>query len=327
MNPLFSIVVPVFNSERDLADCVSSVLEQSYDGFELLLVDDGSTDSSGMLCENFQKADPRVRVFHKENGGHTSARCMGMRNSRGEYIVFLDSDDELSVHALKVFAEAIAAHGPDIIVLDEYIAETGQHLIPEIGSGYYDLSRHRHTIIDSLIMRRDGTFVIPKSLSGKAFRRSCIFDAQLSVPEDVRMGEDGAAFIKAALSARSLSIDLGASYIIHQRAASVSRTGDRLACRRLVSLARFYQTLPQIDADAGIRAQVDRLIVWQLYTAVKFLIYAGCDDAYIKSEIDAAMAEETVCRAFAASARTTTGRLKMKRLLLKHKQIGIIRRT
>lgn len=326
MNPFFSIVVPVYNSERDLKDCVSSVLDQSFDGFELLLVNDGSTDSSGMLCEQYRKADDRVRVFHKENGGHTSARCMGLKNSTGEFVIFLDSDDQLSAHALAVFKEEIDAHDPDVIVIDEYIAENGVHLIPEIDNGYYDLSEHKRTIINSLIMRSDGTFVIPKSLSGKAFRRSCIYDAQLSVPEDVLMGEDGAAFIKAVLSARTLSVNLGASYIIHQREASVSRTGDSLACRRLVSLARFYQTLPKIDEDPCIREQVNRLIVWQMYTAVKYLIYAGCNNADIRAEVDAALSEETVGRAFADSAHSTAGRLSLKRLLLKHKWIEIIRR-
>lgn len=326
MNPLFSIVVPVYNSEIYLKDCVSSVLKQSVDRFELILVDDGSTDSSGILCDNYQKIDSRVRVVHKENGGHTSARCMGMKNSTGDYIIFLDSDDQLSAHALEVFEEEIAAHAPDIIVIDEYIAENGVHIIPEIGSGYYDLSQHKRTIMEALIMRSDGTFVIPKCLSGKAFRRSCIYDAQLSVPEDVLMGEDGAAFIKAALSAQSLSVNLNASYIVHQRDTSVSRTGDSLACRRLVSLAHFYQTLPQINEDASIGEQVNRLIVWQLYTAVKFLIYAGCDNMYIKEEIDAALAEETIGRAFVDSARSTAGRLRLKRHLLKRKWIEIIKR-
>ena len=326
MNPLFSIVVPVYNSELYLKDCVSSVLNQSADRFELILVDDGSTDSSGILCDNYQKTDSRVHVLHKENGGHTSARCMGMKYSTGEFIIFLDSDDQLSAHALEVFEEEIAAYAPDIIVIDEYIAETGKHIIPEIDGGYYELSQHKRMIADALIMRSDGTFVIPKSLSGKAFRRSCIYNAQLSIPEDVLMGEDGAAFIKAALSAQSLSVNLAASYIVHQHEASVSRTGDSLACRRLVSLARFYQTLPQIDEDAGIREQVNRLIVWQLYTAVKFLIYAGCDNVYIKEEINAALAEETIGRAFVDSARSTAGRLRLKRLLLKYKWIEIIRR-
>ena len=318
--------MPVYNSERDLDDCVCSVLNQTFDRFELILVDDGSTDSSGMLCEHYRKADHRVRVFHKENGGHTSARCMGMKNSTGEYIVFLDSDDQLSAQALEVFESEIAAHAPDIIIIDEYIAENGVHLIPEIENGYYDLSRQNHTILDALIMRSNGTFVIPKCLSGKTFRRSCIYDAQLSVPEDVLMGEDGAAFLKAALSAQSLSVNLNASYIVHQRETSVSKTGDSLACRRLVSLARFYQSLPQIDEIASIREQVSRLIVWQLYTAVKFLIYAGCDNAYINGEIDAALAEETVSRAFADSAHLTAGRLRLKRLLLKYRWIDIIRR-
>ena len=91
--PKISVIVPVYNTEKYLHRCVDSILAQNYTDFELLLVNDGSTDSSGTICEEYAQKDNRVRVFHKENGGVSSARNIGMDNARGEWITFVDSDD------------------------------------------------------------------------------------------------------------------------------------------------------------------------------------------------------------------------------------------
>ncbi|MBP5455845.1 MAG: glycosyltransferase family 2 protein [Paludibacteraceae bacterium] len=88
-----SIVVPVYKSEKTIHRCVDSILNQTYDNFELLLVDDGSPDKSGRICDEYALADTRVKVFHKENGGVSSARNLGIDNVQGEYLVFVDSDD------------------------------------------------------------------------------------------------------------------------------------------------------------------------------------------------------------------------------------------
>lgn len=88
-----SVIVPVYNVEKYLDDCVQSVLKQNFTDFELLLINDGSTDHSGKLCDEYAAADRRVRVFHKENGGVSSARNLGIENATGQWITFIDSDD------------------------------------------------------------------------------------------------------------------------------------------------------------------------------------------------------------------------------------------
>lgn len=92
--PTISVIVPVYNVEKYLEECVESVLSQTFTDYELLLIDDGSTDSSGNLCDQIAKRDTRVRVFHKSNGGISSARNKGMDEAEGDWIVFLDSDDK-----------------------------------------------------------------------------------------------------------------------------------------------------------------------------------------------------------------------------------------
>lgn len=88
-----SVIVPVYNAERYLARCIDSILTQTYNNFELILVDDGSTDCSGKICDKYAKADARIKVVHKENGGVSTARNAGIDIAKGEYITFIDSDD------------------------------------------------------------------------------------------------------------------------------------------------------------------------------------------------------------------------------------------
>ena len=93
---LISIIVPVYNSEQTLQQCIESILCQTYKNIELLLIDDGSKDRSGEICDEYARKDSRVKVFHKENGGVSSARNVGLDNAKGEWITFCDSDDHVS---------------------------------------------------------------------------------------------------------------------------------------------------------------------------------------------------------------------------------------
>ena len=90
-----SIIVPVYNTEKYLKRCVDSILSQNYADFELWLVDDGSTDGSGALCDSYQQKDSRVRVFHQKNAGVSAARNYGVDQAQGEWVCFVDSDDEV----------------------------------------------------------------------------------------------------------------------------------------------------------------------------------------------------------------------------------------
>lgn len=99
---LISIIIPVYNAEKYLNCCIDSILAQTFTDFELLLINDGSKDKSGAICDGYAKKDNRVRVFHKENGGVSSARNMGLDNARGEWISFVDADDWLESDYLAI---------------------------------------------------------------------------------------------------------------------------------------------------------------------------------------------------------------------------------
>lgn len=112
--PVISVIVPVYNAERWLRRCVDSILGQTFTDFELLLIDDGSKDGSGAICDEYAARDSRIRVFHKPNGGVSSARNLGLGNARGEWITFVDADDYLLPQWSEVFKQDFV--NTDIII-------------------------------------------------------------------------------------------------------------------------------------------------------------------------------------------------------------------
>ena len=110
-----SIIIPVYNSEEYLDACVAGILKQDMTSYEVILVDDGSTDSSPLICDRLSSTDSRFRTIHKSNGGVSSARNAGIALAQGEYVTFIDSDDILAPGALKALVEATAG-SPDLVV-------------------------------------------------------------------------------------------------------------------------------------------------------------------------------------------------------------------
>lgn len=116
MGKLVSIIIPVYNAEKTLKQCVQSVLKQSYEYIQVILVDDGSKDSSLQLCKLFEREDPRVIVIEKVNGGVSSARNIGIDNATGDYLMFLDSDDWFEENMIETYVDLLDKHRTDIII-------------------------------------------------------------------------------------------------------------------------------------------------------------------------------------------------------------------
>ena len=120
MAPTVSIIVPVYNAEKTIGRCIDSILGQQYTDFELLLVDDGSKDGSGAICDSYAMADSRVQVIHKENTGVSDTRNIGISRARGVYLQFLDSDDWITPDATKLLVETARDHDCDLVISDFY---------------------------------------------------------------------------------------------------------------------------------------------------------------------------------------------------------------
>lgn len=126
---LVSVVIPVYNVEDYVEVCIKSVINQSYENIEIIIVDDGSTDKSAAICESFIGDDPRIRLFHKENGGLSSARNYGVARASGQYLYFLDSDDEIEPETIETLLKLLVDSGSDMAVGGyKYIDEYGNEL-------------------------------------------------------------------------------------------------------------------------------------------------------------------------------------------------------
>lgn len=173
--PKISVVVPVYKAEKFLHCCVDSILSQTFEDFELLLVDDGSPDGSGEICDAYAKADSRVRVFHITNSGANRARALGVAESAEcEYITFVDSDDSLPPTALEELY-ALANEEYDIII------------------GNYDRNPKHYAggEIDKLdLVRKVFCSDIASSPYAKLFRKELFDDKTFDLPRDFVMGED-----------------------------------------------------------------------------------------------------------------------------------------
>lgn len=175
-----TIIVPCYNAQNYLHRCIDSILTQNYIDFELLLVDDGSTDNSGTICDEFAKYDKRVRVFHKKNGGVSLARNLGLDNSLGEYIMFVDSDDYMLPGMLEVMLSTLESKKADLVVCGT--TETGGGYWRPIADVDYSINQLKENFVSLLhteLLSPPWNKIYKKEIIGS--NRFC---------EDISFGED-----------------------------------------------------------------------------------------------------------------------------------------
>lgn len=177
--PQISVIIPVYNAEKCLHRCIDSILLQTYIDFELLLIDDGSTDSSGIICDGYATQDSRIRVFHKSNGGVSSARNLGLDNALGEWVCFIDSDDEIR----NLESLCISQSKSDVILFT-------LRMIDGNGMSYSDplMAFSGASDIKENYLKAYLHFHIFNSVCAKLIRRSAIKD--LRFDSTVKFGED-----------------------------------------------------------------------------------------------------------------------------------------
>ncbi|MGL5980490.1 MAG: glycosyltransferase family 2 protein [Phocaeicola sp.] len=188
MNPKISVIVPVYKVEQYLPKCIESILSQSFTDFELLLINDGSPDNCGAICDEYAAKDERIRVFHKENGGVSSARNLGLENAKGDWIIFVDSDDWLPINAVETLYLKAVETGTDIVCGDykTVYSEENTHYRER---GKYDVAS-REEFYDIIF-----TETI-YNLWEKMFRKSLFSPALIEIPRTINHGEDFLLFIQ-----------------------------------------------------------------------------------------------------------------------------------
>jgi glycosyltransferase involved in cell wall biosynthesis/biotin carboxylase len=206
---LISIVVPIYNLDAYLYQCVNSIVEQSYKNIEIILVDDGSTDNALEICEYFRKSDARVRVIVKSNGGLVSARKAGLNVAKGKYVFYVDGDDWINRDCIEQYYKLACAYDVDIVLGDykrEFLGNfvTIRNLMLP---GYYNRSRIEKEILPNMISH--GTFFnhgLRTYSWGKLYKKSAILELQNQVPDGVMIAEDAALTYPAIYKSNSIYI-------------------------------------------------------------------------------------------------------------------------
>lgn len=184
--PLVSVIIPVWNTGTSVCNMTDAILGQSFRDFELILVDDGSTDNTLSVLRKIEKVDSRVRVFTKPNGGPSSARNLGLEKAGGKYIQFYDADDSITPHSLKICTDAILASKSDIVVSGWQIYTVGNNKYTPYVLRDETVSNN----LEAYVLRSLGTNGMLYNLWNKLFRADIIHDHNLRFREDLRFGED-----------------------------------------------------------------------------------------------------------------------------------------
>lgn len=234
MSEKISVIIPVYNAVKYLGACVDSVLSQTGCDLELILVDDGSSDGSGELCREYERKDSRVRYLHKENGGVSSARNMGLDHATGDWIAFADADDYMLPDALLHMVEAMEG-GDDMIVSSSLRLQDGKL--------YEECVFPDDTYGDSLSAVRH------YALWAYLFRREVIEANGLRFVEELRYSEDRVFIFQYAMASKSLrSLSVPAYvYRINETSACQTRDVMRMAKCQLEAVGHILKLIRQTD--------------------------------------------------------------------------------
>lgn len=252
MNNLVSVIVPVYNSSIFLHKCIQSILNQTYKNIELILVNDGSIDDSGYICDEYANSDDRIKVIHKSNGGLVSARKTGITNSKGEYILYVDGDDWIENDLIKSYLDTIIKYNADIVVSSHIVNLEGR--IDEFKNtlpiGFYDKDRLIKEVYPNMIYTgKFSQFGIFSYSWGKLYKRHIVLENQLKIREDITIGEDALCVYPSLVDANSIVILDQPYYNYRQRADSLIKTLRSIDISKMQSI---YDDLKEIFYKKGV---------------------------------------------------------------------------
>ena len=205
----YSVIIPVYKAEKTLRRCVDSLLNQPHDHAEILLINDGSPDGSGEICREYAKKHPSVRYFEKENGGVSSARNYGLDHARGEYLLFVDSDDYVTPDFFAAIDAELKKYDYDLIQFSNYFTD-GQYQSERIRQPFRATTRETlfPKLIETLYKKKSNGPV------AKLYKTSIVQQRGIRFPEDMEVGEDRAFYIHYSLYMSSFCVSEHPIYVV-----------------------------------------------------------------------------------------------------------------
>ncbi|WP_395549021.1 MULTISPECIES: glycosyltransferase [unclassified Lacrimispora] len=244
-NPLISVIIPIYNVEEYLRECLNSIINQTYRNLEIILVNDGSTDDSPSICDEYVSMDNRIRVIHQNNKGLVGARKSGISVATGDIATFVDSDDWIDLNMYEVMVEKMIESEADIVT-SGLIREYGRHFINDVETikpGVYSGDKLEKVIKSNLI--DEGKFFrsnVSMHIYNKLFERELLLKNELLIIDDISVGEDAACVYPCILDANKIAVIDRCFYHYRIRNNSImGQTNDA----DLISIKKLYQYLYQ----------------------------------------------------------------------------------
>jgi glycosyltransferase involved in cell wall biosynthesis len=241
---LVSVVVPIYNIETFVQECITSLINQTYINLEIILVNDGSTDSCGEICNKFASEDKRIKVIHNENGGLINARKAGLKIAKGEYIGYVDGDDWVEPQYIEEFVKQATLIDADIIIAGhkENLAGRTEVLTNHIKCGIYRGETLKTEIFTRMIYNGNfSQFGIFSYVWGKLYRRSVLYENQMNVDENIFIGEDAACLYPTILISKVICILDSAKYHYRQRVDSLIKTPQSTEVLKINTLYSYLK--------------------------------------------------------------------------------------
>lgn len=187
--PKISVIVPTYNTEKYIGRCIESILNQSYKELELIIINDGSTDSSAEIIKKYAKKDSRIIFIDNKNCGVSESRNIGIRNAKGEYIQFVDSDDFIDENMLKDTLQLLEEQNADMVITGLYLdIERDANINTSIQTFDYYEAKDKRNIAISVLSRLNGTYI--NSPINKLYKKEIITDNNIFMDKNISLGED-----------------------------------------------------------------------------------------------------------------------------------------
>lgn len=246
-NAKVSVIVPIYNVAKYLEKCISSIIGQTYDKLQIILVDDGSTDKSAQICDQYAEKDSRITVIHKKNEGLVRARKSGLAAATGEYICYVDGDDWIEADMIENLHMNMAKHEVELVASNHYCDMAGyaQRVSCKLEAGVY---KTKDIIPTMLYAEEFYQFGISQFIWAKLFRKDILWDIQMLVDDEINCGEDVAVTYPYILQTQNVYISDLTGYHYIQRAGSMVNCYDEdelFRNKRLIGYLRktFAQSL------------------------------------------------------------------------------------
>ncbi len=266
--PFLSIIVPAYNVEKYIKQCVDSILAQSFKDFELLLVDDGSKDSTGIICDEYARHDARVRVIHKQNGGLVSARKAGLTEAKGVYAAYVDGDDWVAEEIFEKLCRCAIEQNVDVVIADFYSAYEDKNVetTQQMRAGKYTKEELLQEVYPEMLCKGEYfSFGFMPCVWGKIFRTGLLAEKQMLVDNGIRLGEDAACFYPVLLDANSIYY-LKEQYLCYYRIRQSSMSH---------SVAKSFYTDGILRLINGMKEQFEKHVELQSVLHEQLCLYAG----------------------------------------------------